>query len=65
MALIRTCDLCKEHLQTEWYQVTVTGFYGNRTSKQNTYDLCDICYKMLEQVAIEEAAPFRKEENKA
>lgn len=60
MSLIRTCDLCKERLQAERYQVVVTGFYGNRMSAQDTYDLCDACYKKLKISATEIAFLERK-----
>lgn len=53
MALIRTCDLCKEPLQGEWCQVVATNFHGRRMDTQNTYDICNACYKKLEISATE------------
>lgn len=67
----RTCDICKEPLQTDRYKVDVlhfykvetTNIYGKRVRSQSTYALCDRCYKMLESVAMKAAVSLRKEEN--
>ena len=59
----KTCDLCKEPLQTDRYKVETTNIYGKRVRSQSTYALCDRCYKMLESVAMKAAISLRKEED--